>query len=53
MTDDYDEPVSCDALPVLCPTCGGELKPDDTMAEDGYKFWCDGCEGWVKEADTR
>jgi hypothetical protein len=48
---EYDEPISL----AICPECGGPLEWDTTMVgEDperlGYKWWCDGCEGYVKEA---
>jgi len=49
-TDEYDRPVCDPSDPrarTCCPDCGGELKRDETMAEDGYGWWCPTCEGWV------
>lgn len=37
----------------LCRECEGPLKADDTFAEDGYKWWCEGCEGFVKEEEVQ
>ena len=56
MTDDpindrreYDKPVNL----AFCPTCGGPLEFDDGMEEDGYKWWCHGCEGYVRDAEVQ
>jgi uncharacterized protein YbaR (Trm112 family) len=42
--EQYDEPI-CIAV---CPMCGSPLAFDESMKEDGYKWWCPDCEGYVR-----
>lgn len=44
----YDEPVNL----AFCPTCGSPLEFDDSMKEDGYTWWCPGCEGYVRDDES-
>jgi transcription initiation factor IIE alpha subunit len=46
--DDYDEPANF----AFCPTCESPLEFDDSMAEDGYTWWCESCEGYVRDVDV-
>ena len=48
---EYDETVNVAPLCPMCDCC--RLEFDDYRKADGYKWWCSGCESYIKDADVK